>query len=325
MSRVNEPQKPLFSVIIPLYNKAPYIKRAIDSVLAQTIQDFEIIVVNDGSTDGGENIVAEYSDSRIFLINQKNSGVSVARNNGVNVANSELISFLDADDIWYPEYLETIFGLYNKYPNSGLYGTGYEMISNKTGAVRKYTYELFDATYFEIHNYHKVINKNLGGWMLIMTSSMTIPKSILLEVGGFPLNYHQHEDRCLRGKIALKYLVAYSPKVSACYYHDIQTSEGRSNKYLVDPFSEYLAENPDVLMGRNDATDVIEFSDMAKLGMAIMNLKSGQNRKPIRQSVKSVQTPALTLKRNLIYLATYVPGFIIEKIIGLYWYYKYSW
>ena len=199
------------------------------------------------------------------------------------------------------------------------------MISNKTGAVRKYTYELFDATYFEIHNYHKVINKNLGGWMLIMTSSMTILKSILLEVGGFPLNYHQHEDRCLRAKIALKYPVAYSPRVSARYYHDIRTYEGRSSKYLVDPFTDYLENNPDVLQGRDDADDVIEFSDMAKLGMAIMNLKSGQDRKKIRQSVKSVKTSSLFMKKSLIYIATYVPGFIIEKMIGLYWYRKYSW
>ena len=116
--------KPQISVIIPLYNKAPYIGRAIDSVISQTIQDFELIVVNDGSTDGGENIVAEYSDSRIFLINQKNSGVSVARNNGVNVANSELISFLDADDEWLPTYLETILKLVNKYPSAGIYATG---------------------------------------------------------------------------------------------------------------------------------------------------------------------------------------------------------
>ena len=161
--------------------------------------------------------------------------------------------------------------------------------------------------------------------MFILTSAMVIPKQVYLEVGGFPLNHHQHEDRCIRAKIALKYPVAYSPRVSARYYHDIRTYEGRSSKYLVDPFTDYLENNPDVLQGSDDADDVIEFSDMAKLGMAIMNLKSGQDRKKIRQSVKSVKTSALFMKNSLIYIATYVPGFIIEKMIGLYWYRKYSW
>lgn len=324
MSQHQDTTKPLFSIIIPLYNKAQYINRAIVSVLSQTIRDFELIIVGGKSTDGGEDIALSYHDSRIRLIQESGIGVSSARNQGVSEAKSDMIAFLDADDEWKPEFLETILKLTKSFPNAGLYGTGYEMISLQTGARRTYSFRNCDGD-CSLSNFYSIVNRDFGGWMFILTSAMVIPKSIYLEVGGFPLGYHQHEDRCLRGKIALKYLVAYSPKVSACYYHDIQTYEGRCNKYLVDPFSEYLAENPDVLMGRNDATDVIEFSDMAKLGMAIMNLKSGQNRKPIRQSVKSVQTPALTLKRNLIYLATYVPGFIIEKIIGLYWYYKYSW
>lgn len=91
-------RSPHVSIIIPLYNKAPYIKRALDSVISQTIQDFEVIVVNDGSTDGGEHIVEGYSDARIHLVHQKNKGVSAARNRGVSLAKSNMVAFLDADD-----------------------------------------------------------------------------------------------------------------------------------------------------------------------------------------------------------------------------------
>ncbi len=93
---------PLISVVIPLYNKEPYIKRAIDSILAQKIQDYEIIVIDDGSTDKSAEVVKSFPDPRIRLIQQENAGVSAARNRGIEEAKAELIAFLDADDEWTP-------------------------------------------------------------------------------------------------------------------------------------------------------------------------------------------------------------------------------
>ena len=93
------------SVIIPLYNKAPYIRRALDSVAAQTFRDFELIVVDDGSTDGGEQSVTDFGDARVRLIRQPNAGPGAARNRGISEAGGELLAFLDADDEWTPEFL----------------------------------------------------------------------------------------------------------------------------------------------------------------------------------------------------------------------------
>lgn len=93
------------SVVVPLYNKAPYVLRALDSIAAQIYRDFEVIIVDDGSTDGGGQIAADYSDSRFRVLTQPNSGPGAARNRGIAEASAQLVAFLDADDEWLPSYL----------------------------------------------------------------------------------------------------------------------------------------------------------------------------------------------------------------------------
>jgi len=117
------------TVIIPLFNKEKYITRALSSVLKQTMQDFEIIVVDDGSTDRGAQKVRMMEDHRIKLMQQPNRGVSAARNVGVQEAKTDIVAFLDADDEWTSEFLETILHLRDVYPGAGLYATAYEIVS----------------------------------------------------------------------------------------------------------------------------------------------------------------------------------------------------
>ncbi len=105
----------LVSVIIPLYNKAPYVGRALRSVSAQTFQDFEVIVVDDGSNDGGAEVVRAHPDTRFRLVSQENAGPGAARNRGLAEAKGELVAFLDADDEWLPRFLETCVGLLEGY------------------------------------------------------------------------------------------------------------------------------------------------------------------------------------------------------------------
>jgi len=115
--------KPAIAVVIPLYNKLNYIKRALDSVLAQTVRDFEIIVINDGSTDGSQRVVERCADPRVRLLHQKNGGVSAARNRGIAAARAELVAFLDADDEWLPEHLAAVQRMHRRFPNCGAYAT----------------------------------------------------------------------------------------------------------------------------------------------------------------------------------------------------------
>ena len=104
------------SVVVPLYNKACYIERVLASIAAQTLSDFEVIVVDDGSTDGGDRIAEGYADPRFRVVRQPNSGPGAARNRGAAEARSPYLAFLDADDAWRPRYLETGVHILNEHP-----------------------------------------------------------------------------------------------------------------------------------------------------------------------------------------------------------------
>ena len=119
------------SVVIPLYNKARYVVRAVNSVLSQSYNDFELIIVNDGSTDGGERLISDIKDPRLHLVNQSNAGVSAARNRGINEAAADHIAFLDADDEWKKGFLESMLNLHSKHPNAGLFASAYEIFFPK--------------------------------------------------------------------------------------------------------------------------------------------------------------------------------------------------
>ena len=122
-----------FSVIIPLYNKAPYVAKAIGSVLAQTFTDYELIIVDDGSKDDSAEkaVQAIGNHTNVRLIKQENAGVSMARNNGAAISQGDYLCFLDADDWWEPTFLEEMSKLVEEFPDAGIYGTNY-IIVNET-------------------------------------------------------------------------------------------------------------------------------------------------------------------------------------------------
>lgn len=123
----------LFSIIIPLYNKAPYVEATIRSVLAQREQDFEIVVVDDGSRDDGAAVVSRIDDPRIHLIRQTNAGVAVARNTAIAAAQGEWLAFLDADDWHHPEYLATLKALISEHPAVHAVATRFKSLHLKPG------------------------------------------------------------------------------------------------------------------------------------------------------------------------------------------------
>ena len=118
----------MISVVIPLYNKEHQIAETLRSVLEQTFQDFEVVIVDDGSTDKSSEEALKIRDPRIRFVRQENAGVSAARNRGIEEARFDLIAFLDADDRWKPEYLQTQYDLFQKYPQCGVFACNYEFV-----------------------------------------------------------------------------------------------------------------------------------------------------------------------------------------------------
>lgn len=116
----------MISVIIPLYNKEHFVRDTIESVLSQTYSDFELIIVNDGSTDNSIGIVSKINDARINIVHQENSGVSSARNHGLRIAKGEFIALLDADDTWRSDFLEKMIELAQQYPQESVFGVAQE-------------------------------------------------------------------------------------------------------------------------------------------------------------------------------------------------------
>ncbi len=214
------------SVVIPLYNKGAYVERAVRSALAQTFADFEIIVIDDGSTDDGAIVVSKISDSRIRLIRQENQGISEARNRGISEARSELIAFLDADDAWKPHFLSTILRLKARCPDVGIYCTKYEYVelSGKTWipsfkGIPPAPWEGIIPDYFYAA---------LGNIPPVWTSATAIPKAVFDAVGMFTPGEKVGEDIDMWLRIALQYKVAFSNEVSATYFRDTINGACRS-------------------------------------------------------------------------------------------------
>lgn len=248
----NTSRQPKLSVIIPLYNKAPYVRKALESVLAQTYTDFELIVVDDGSTDGSAEIAEQFIDERLKvkdsnnsiaetnaynlspinykLIRQANAGVSAARNNGVAQAQGDYLTFLDADDWWEPTYLEQMARLIEDYPDAGLYACNY--VYYKPGKTRialniPTGYINYPKAYYE------------SGAMPVTSITAVIPRNVFDEMGGFPIGIKLGEDFLLWAKIALQYKVAFLNEALAWYNNDVPVNL-RATRNLHHPNNHML-------------------------------------------------------------------------------------
>ena len=210
-----------FSVIIPLYNKAPYVAKAIQSVLSQTFTDYELIIVDDGSKDDSAAVAQKAIDGcdHCRLIRQENAGVSVARNNGVALSKGEYLCFLDADDWWEPTFLEEMKELIDEFPEAGIYGTNYTIVNeakHKTRVANIGVNEGFEKGYI---NYCQAYAKTM--YMPLTSISVAIPRWVFLKEEGFPKGIRLGEDFLLWVHLALQYKVAFLNKPLAFYNQDV--------------------------------------------------------------------------------------------------------
>lgn len=230
----------MFSVIIPLYNKAPYIEKALRSVFAQTYTDYELIVVDDGSKDDSKAVAEQVlacCPVPYQLISQANAGVSMARNNGVAASHGEYLCFLDADDWWEPVFLEEIAKLIAEYPDAGIYGTGYTIVNETKHKTRMAPIAVDDGFEKGYINYCQVYAKNLC--MPLWTGAVCIPHLFFDLTEGFPKGIRLGEDFLLWIRIALKYKVAFLNKPLANYNQDVDVAN-RGTQHLHKPGNHML-------------------------------------------------------------------------------------
>ena len=212
-----------FTVIIPLYNKEPYIKRALETVLNQTYDNFEMIIIDDGSTDEGVRIVSSIQDTRIKVFSQINSGVSAARNRGALLAKNQYLAFLDADDTWEPNFLQEISNLIDEFPYAGIYATNNKFIYPSGKVMLESFSDLFNG------NNIGIIEDYFGLFAKIQkspfsNSNLCIPKKIYDEFGGYKEGIKLTEDSDLWCRIALKYDIAYNIRPLANYFMALEGS-----------------------------------------------------------------------------------------------------
>jgi glycosyltransferase involved in cell wall biosynthesis len=226
-----------FSVIIPLYNKENFIENTIKSVLQQTFADFEIIIINDGSTDKSEEIVLNIQDKRIRYYNKKNEGVSLTRNFGITLANADFISFLDADDYWYPDFLKVMFDYCTRFPQQKIFASAIEIETTKKTFPAQYSINKeFD---FELVNYFKASTKESA----ILTSSAVFNKEIFTKIGVFDPKIKSGQDTDLWIRIGLEYPILFIWKILVRYIHDENS----------------LSKRPDLMYSKMDFTKFTEF------------------------------------------------------------------
>lgn len=239
--------QPKISVVIPLYNKQDEIGRCMRSVLAQTFGDFEVVVIDDGSTDASAERVAEFSDPRIRLIRQANGGVALARNRAIEEARAELIAFLDGDDEWLPTHLENLMLLVKSAPQAGLYFTAYWI--DRGGGMRRRV--RLPRRHVRASGVVKDYFSAPDGAMSLPTASM-VRKAAILAAGGFRQMFGEDVDLYLR--LAAMYPAAYSPKAAAVWHIDAgnrRCVDQSATVKLYEPGSlrqslEFLAANPAV-------------------------------------------------------------------------------
>jgi glycosyltransferase involved in cell wall biosynthesis len=195
------------SVVIPTYNRADFLREAIESVLAQTYTDFELIVVDDGSTDGTQELVTSFYGKARY-IRQENSGPAAARNNGIKNAVGKFISFLDSDDIWFPEMLSKQISMLSHNPAAGLAATGYGLIDSGRVMTETVILDEDDLTDARSGNQYK---------NFFATSSLMVRKCCFDEVGMFNENLHFAEDWDMWIRILERYSFEYFPKVFMHY------------------------------------------------------------------------------------------------------------
>ena len=291
---------PFFSVIIPLFNKEKFIEATIKSVLNQTSIDFEILIVNDGSTDNSSELIKGFDDPRIRYFYKENEGVSSARNIGIKNAKAKFIAFLDADDYWYPDFLEEMFKNIQSYPEQKVFSAAIEIETSKK--VIPASYSILKTNDCEIVNYFTASYKETAIW----TSCAVFHKSIFNEIGTFDFEIKSGQDTDMWIRIGMNYPVVFSWRILARYIYD-ENSLSKNKTYLNQKinflkFKEQENSNPNLK----------KFLDLNRFSLAIKS-KLIADDDNFNSYCKAIDLKNISLKKRILLL---MPSVILKPLIN---------
>jgi glycosyltransferase involved in cell wall biosynthesis len=214
----------MISIVIPLYDKATQVSATLSSVREQTFSSYEVVIVDDGSTDGSAEVVEEYLcawprfGARVRLLRQPHAGVSAARNKGITESSFDWIAFLDADDVWAPEYLERQYALSLKYPFCAVLAAAYGFSRGSGPYVpAKFSKLPFSGPDGLLDNYFVVASCSHPPLSSITT---IVRKAAVLAVGGFPEGVSSGEDLLTWARLAIDNRIAFNRWVLGVYNQD---------------------------------------------------------------------------------------------------------
>ncbi len=210
---------PKFSIIISVFNKEKYIFRTLKSVLNQSHSDYEVIIVNDGSTDDSEAQILKFKDPRIRYYKQSNKGAGAARNKAISFAKQEYIALLDADDLWDSEYLKEQELLIEKFPNHKVFATAITIEDQDSVRPSSYTYTNPEESKYLSLDYFKSSLKNT----ILTSSSTVVHKEVFEKVGVYDESIKSGQDTDLWIRIGLHYPIAFNTQSYATYTYADQS------------------------------------------------------------------------------------------------------
>jgi glycosyltransferase involved in cell wall biosynthesis len=270
-------------------------------VLVQTFTDFEIIIIDDGSTDNSEEKALQIKDPRIRYYSKKNGGVSSARNFGIENATSNYIAFIDADDYWFPNFLEETHKNIVLNPKINVFSSAIEIETSKS--VIPAVYSIKKTGDFEIINYFTASIKRT----VLCSSSSVFNKTVFEQIGQFDPKLKSGEDTDLWIRIGLVYPILFSWKVLARYVYE-NKSLSKNYKTSLDSidFSKYV-----FLEKTNPALK--KFLDLNRFSLAIKS-KLLNDKESFSKFYRAVDLNKLPLKKRFLLI---LPSFLLKPLINL--------
>ncbi len=277
---------PKFSVVISVYNKQGYIGKTLDSVIAQTFQDIEVVILNDGSTDNSEAEILPFTqDPRIRYFSEKNQGAAAGRNYAIRKANARYIALLDADDYWYPEHLSEINRLIVKYPEEMVFATKSEVLKNGIIFKRHYSIDIgaktelltnfFEASYLD---------------SILHSSTTVFKKEVFEAIGYYDTALKSSEDTDLYVRIGLYCQIVFSSKVCVSY-NVIKSSLSHTSKKVSDKADFSAYENFE-----KDNPALKKFLDLNRYSLCLLAKLEG-NDDAFKENFKKIDLKNLSKKQ----------------------------